>query len=80
MSVKVTYSNSVTSQPDKLDADITVTLDYSQSESSNTPVGPSGNTAAEMLKANVVTSGDGLYVDSTENGRYVYREQNQITI
>lgn len=32
-----------------------------------------GPTAAELLKANVVTSGDGLYVDSTEEGKYVYK-------
>ncbi len=28
---------------------------------------------ADMLKKNVVTSGDGLYVDSTVDGRYIYR-------
>ena len=32
--------------------------------------------AADTLKTNNVTSGDGLYVDSTETGRYVYRGAN----
>ena len=31
---------------------------------------------ADILKKNVVTSGDGLYVDSTIDGRYIYRGGN----
>ena len=31
---------------------------------------------ADILKKNVVTSGDGLYVDSTVDGRYIYRGGN----
>ncbi len=31
---------------------------------------------ADILKKNVVTSGDGLYVDSTIDGRYIYRGAN----
>ena len=74
LSVKVTYSNSVTSQPTNLDASLTVTLDFVQSDgSSGSTGGDTSNTAAEMLKAKVVTSGDGLYADSTEAGRYIYR-------
>ena len=77
LSVKVTYSNSVTSQPTNLDASLTATLDFAQSDgTSDIPIGPTGDTAAEMLKAKVVTSGDGLYTDSTETGRYVYRGAN----
>ena len=77
LSVKVTYSNSVTSQPTNLDASLTATLDFAQSDgTSDIPIGPAGDTAAEMLKAKVVTSGDGLYTDSTEAGRYVYRGVN----
>ena len=77
LSVKVTYSNSVTSQPTNLDASLTATLDFAQSDgTSDIPIGPTGDTAAEMLKAKVVTSGDGLYTDSTEAGRYVYRGAN----
>ena len=74
LSIKVTYSNSVTSQPTNLDASLTVTLDFVQSDgSSGSTGGDTSNTAAEMLKAKVVTSGDGLYTDSTEAGRYIYR-------
>ncbi len=74
LSVKVIYSNSVTSQPTNLDASLTVTLDFVQSDgSSGSTGGDTSNTAAEMLKAKVVTSGDGLYTDSTEAGRYIYR-------
>ena len=77
LSVKVTYSNSVTSQPTNLDASLTVTLDFVQSDgSSGSTGGDTSNTAAEMLKAKVVTSGDGLYADSTEAGRYIYRGAN----
>lgn len=32
--------------------------------------------AADMLKKKVVTSGDGLYADATEQGRYIYRGGN----
>lgn len=32
--------------------------------------------AADFLKSKVVTSGDGLYEDSTESGRYVFRGAN----
>ena len=77
LSVKVTYSNSVTSQPTNLDASLTVTLDFVQSDgSSGSTGGDTSNAAAEMLKAKVVTSGDGLYTDSTEVGRYIYRGAN----
>ena len=77
LSIKVTYSNSVTSQPTNLDASLTVTLDFVQSDgSSGSTGGDTSNAAAEMLKAKVVTSGDGLYTDSTEAGRYVYRGVN----
>ena len=32
--------------------------------------------AADKLKENVVTTGDGLYADTTEAGRYIYRGGN----
>ncbi len=44
--------------------------------SSGSTGGDTSNAATEMLKAKVVTSGDGLYTDSTEAGRYVYRGAN----
>ena len=74
LNVSVTYNSEITSQPTKLDASLTATLDFTQSDgTSDIPIGPTGGTAAEMLKAKVVTSGDGLYTDSTEAGRYIYR-------
>ena len=77
LNVSVTYNSEITSQPTKLDASLTATLDFAQSDgTSDIPIGPTGDTAAEMLKAKVVTSGDGLYTDSTEAGRYVYRGAN----
>ncbi len=77
LNVSVTYNSEITSQPTKLDASLTATLDFAQSDgTSDIPIGPTGDTAAEMLKSNVVTSGDGLYADSTEIGRYVYRGAN----
>ena len=76
LSVKVTYSSSVTSQPTNQDASLTVTLDFVQSDGSSSGNGGTTGNAAEMLKANVVTSGDGLYADSAEAGRYVYRGAN----
>ena len=51
--------------------------------SSGSTGGDTSNAATEMLKAKVVTSGDGLYTDSTEAGRYVYRgasPNNYITL
>ena len=77
LNVSVTYNSEITSQPTKLDASLTATLDFAQSDgTSDIPIGPTGDTAAEMLKAKVVTSGDGLYTDSTEVGRYIYRGAN----
>ena len=77
LNVSVTYNSKITSQPTKLDASLTATLDFAQSDgTSDIPIGPTGDTAAEMLKAKVVTSGDGLYTDSTEVGRYIYRGAN----
>ncbi len=84
LNVSVTYNSEITSQPTKLDASLTATLDFTQSDgTSDIPIGPTGDTAAEMLKAKVVTSGGGLYTDSTEAGRYVYRgadPNNYITL
>ena len=74
MFVKVTYNQAIASQPKNLTSTLKVTLDYVQKSSS--AVTPSTSLAADKLKENVVTTGDGLYVDSTETGRYVYRGAN----
>ena len=71
MFVKVTYNKTITSQPKNLTSTLKVTLDYVQKSSST--VTPSTSLAADKLKENVVTTGDGLYADTTEAGRYIYR-------
>lgn len=71
--VMVTYSNGVTMQPTNLDASLTVTLNFAQSDGTNdVPITTSGK-SIDDLKALTTSTGDGLYIDSTENGRYVYR-------
>ena len=70
--VKVTYSNSVTSQPENTSSTITVTLNYEQATGATIPSGPTmGGQDVE-----IVSSGDGLYEDSTRPGRYVYKGAN----
>ena len=72
--VKVTYSNSVTSQPTNTTSTITVTLNYEQSAGGS--VTPSEPITTNDLKALAVTEGDGLYADSYEEGRYIYKGAN----
>ena len=72
LTVIVKYNN-VTEQPDNLTADFTVTLDYSQAP--NGYVEPSVPTIGEQ-EVEIVTMGDGLYEDSYEDGRLIYRGQN----
>ena len=70
LTVKVSYNSSVTKQPDSTTSTITVSLDFVQKEldSSDITTGPTmGGQSVE-----VVTTGDGLYADSTESGRYYY--------
>ena len=74
MLVKVTYNQAIASQPKNLTSTLKVTLDYVQKSSST--VTPSTSLAADKLKENVVTTGDGLYADTTEAGRYIYRGAN----
>ena len=72
LTVKIEYDNNVTSQPENTEGTFTVTLDYSQKEGS----GVVSQTAAEMLIATATDSGDGLYADEYEPGRYVYKGAN----
>ena len=76
LTIKVTYSNLVTSQPEDTDSDFTVTLDYSQIGGGSTP--PVGGNSVSIGGNNVelVSSGDGLYEDTTRSGRYVYKGAN----
>jgi len=71
LTVKVEYLTGVEVDNENLSANLTVTLDYVQSN-----VGEGGIATipgSDTLLENVVTEGDGLYEDPTEAGRYVYR-------
>ena len=70
LTVKVEYSNKVTSQPENTKGNLTVTLDYVQNDGGSIPNVPITSTD---LMSNTVTSGDGLYADEYETGRYVYK-------
>ncbi|MEI3508910.1 MAG: hypothetical protein V8R01_07475 [Bacilli bacterium] len=71
--VKVEYLSIVSEQPSKVTSSLTITLDYSQAENGYTP---GEQVASEQLTSNLVTSGDGLYEDTYEPGRYVYKGAN----
>ncbi len=74
LTVIVRYDSSVTRQPENTESTITVTLDYGQSSGTAVPGG-----AVTLLggqSVDVVDSGDGLYADEYEFGRYIYRGQN----
>ena len=74
LTVKVEYDNAVTSQPESTKSELTVTLDYVQADGSS--VTPGGETAADKLIATATDTGDGLYADTTEAGRYIYKGTN----
>ncbi len=75
LTVKVTYSDEVTSQPESLEASLTVTLDYVE-KGKKSEWAPSDETTAQKLIKIVTTSGDGLYADEYEPNRYVYKGAN----
>ena len=72
--VKVTYSNSVTSQPENTTSTITVTLNYEQATGGVVPGGDTPTIGGQEVE--VVTEGDGLYADEYEEGRYIYKGAN----
>ena len=74
LTVTVKY-NDVTEQPTDLTADLEVTLDYSQAPEGYVPPTPSGPTIGGQ-EVELVESGDGLYEDSYEAGRLIYRGQD----
>ena len=73
LTVIVKYNN-VTEQPSNLTADLKVTLDYSQAPEGYVPPAPSESIGGQDVE--LVESGDGLYEDSYEAGRLIYRGQN----
>jgi len=72
--ITVTFKDVEINKMDKSTSKLTVTLDYSQADGNGGTVG--GQTAANQLIETVVTTGDGLYADEYEEGRYVYRGTN----
>ena len=73
MKVKVTYTPG-DSQPTNLESNLKVELEYSQAPNGYEPpvTGPTmGGQNVELVE-----SGDGLYEDSYETGRYIYRGSN----
>ena len=76
MTVKITYNPSTTGQPDNLTSELNVTLTYEQKSSGTvTPPEPTGPTIGGQ-EVEIVESGDGLYKDTYEDGRLIYRGQN----
>ena len=73
LTVIVKYNN-VTEQPSNLTADLEVTLDYSQAPEGYVPPAPPATIGGQEVE--LVSSGDGLYEDSYESGRLIYRGQD----
>ncbi len=74
LTVVVTYNPEVTNQPDNLNSEVTVTLNYVQDDGTILPE-PEGASIGG-ISVPTVESGDGLYEDSTRAGRYVYKGAN----
>ena len=72
--VKVYWDASVDFSETNMQKEIEITLTYEQSDD-GVPVGPIPSDGVDMGGQNVelVTSGDGLYEDQYETGRYIYR-------
>ena len=70
----IKYKDSVTSQPKDLTPNITLTLDVKQkSHDSSTSSFGVETVTKDGVEIPIVNSGDGLYEDETEEGRYIYR-------
>ena len=74
LTVVVTYNPEVTDQPDNLNSEVTVTLNYVQDDGTILPE-PEGASIGG-ISVPTVESGDGLYEDEYTSGRYVYRGAN----
>ena len=75
LTVIVSYDSSVTSQPENTNSTITVTLNYKQKDGTG-GITPGGDPTIGGQKVELVESGDGLYEDTYEAGRLIYRGQN----
>ena len=68
------YENQQTPTKENATASMTITFDFEQADGNGGTV--EGQTAANQLIETAVTTGDGLYVDTYEEGRYVYKGAN----
>ena len=75
LTVIVSYNSSITSQPENTNSTITVTLNYKQDDGIVVPPTPAGPTIGGQ-EVEVVTTGDGLYKDEYEDGKYTYKGAN----
>ena len=75
LTVIVRYNSSVTSQPENTNSTITVTLNYKQDDGTVVPPTPSNPTIGGQ-DVELVESGDGLYADEYEDGKYTYKGVN----
>ncbi len=75
LTVIVSYDSNVTSQPENTSSIITVTLNYKQKDGTG-GITPGGDQTIGGQEVEIVESGDGLYKDTYEDGRLIYRGQN----
>ena len=75
LTVIVSYDSNVTSQPENTKSTITVTLNYKQKDGTG-GITPGGDQTIGRQEVEIVESGDGLYKDTYEDGRLIYRGQN----
>ena len=75
LTVIVSYDSNVTSQPENTNSTITVTLNYKQKDGTG-GITPWGDQTIGGQEVEIVESGDGLYEDTYEAGRLIYRGQN----
>ena len=73
LTVIVKYNN-VAEQPSNLTADLEITLDYSQAPEGYVPPVTGPTIGGQPVE--VVESGDGLYADEYESGKYTYKGAN----
>ena len=75
LTVIVSYDSNVTSQPENTSSTITVTLNYKQKDGTG-GITPGGDPTIGGQDVEIVESGDGLYKDTYEDGRLIYRGQD----
>jgi len=73
LTVKVTFKDVEINKMEEITTSLTLTLDYVQADGTggSGPIG--GHDTANKLIALATTTGDGLYADEYESGRYIYK-------